>query len=175
MINISPVKKARITSLIFALAGILSYVYFVSDLKYSLPLLVFYFTLVFNTYFSIKLFSGLVAFNDTLQNIVDAILFFIYLSLAISFGNISHFILTVTLLFIVASVKYSLMLFVMEQPKLLKRKILVDIGGIAMCFLSLSWVMLSGNEIYGTWALAVVFVLSNVVLFTVYPLYRLDK
>jgi hypothetical protein len=137
--------------------------------------LIFYFTLIFNTYFSIKLFSGLVSFDDTLQNIVDAVLFFIYLSLAISFGNISHFILTVTLLFIVASAKYSLMLFVVEQPKLLKRKILVDISGIAMCFLSLFGIILSGNETYSAWVLAVVFVLSNVVLFTVYPLYRLDK
>jgi hypothetical protein len=97
---------------------------------------------------------------------------FVYFFLAASFGNPPQFALCATVLFLIAAGKYTLMLYDIPHPHLLRRKIRIDLLGALLCAgvlaaMNLGWILYAG------WALAVFFALANIYILGVRPLYRL--
>ena len=173
MINLSPTKKAAILSFVFFVIGLYVWVEKVPHWKYFLPVGIFYLTIIINTFFSVRLFLKIIPRGMVFQNAIDALLIIIYIISAFNMDNVYAFTLSMVFLFIIAAIKYVFLLGEINYPLLLKRKILVDLLGTLACTLSV-WGILSGYEIYSIWGLSIVFVISNILLFFVWPLYSLD-
>jgi hypothetical protein len=77
-------------------------------------------------------------------------------------------------MFIVATIKYACLLNKIPQPKLLKRKIIIDLVGVSGCALILGGILAGYTEL-SLWTLAVSFLIANFFLLIVWPMYRLDK
>ena len=127
-----------------------------------------------NTYVSIRFFSSIIKKGDRVQIVLDAVLFAIYLALAFNLNNRIFFTFWALLIYIVAAAKYALLLGTVPHPRLLKRKILVDISGIMMCALALIGI-LTGHGTLSLWLMAVVFFIANILFFFVWPLYKSDE
>jgi len=171
MARLNPKTKAWIVTGVFFLAGAYAWTR-MPDWRTALPFGIFYATIVFNTYFSVKLFSSITDPKNGAQIFMDAILVVLYAYLAWSMGDALHFAFAGALLFLAATAKYALLLGLTEQSKLLKKKILVDTSGTTLFVLALYGVI-AGYPVQSIWALAIVFVVANVILFSVWPLYRL--
>jgi hypothetical protein len=165
--------KAILTTIVFASLGVVSSIYLISNWSESLPLVIFYFILIVNTFFSIKLFSAITPDGVLSQAIMDIFLFFIYLALLISINSQLLFVFFTLLLFILAIMKYTLLLGIVDHPKLLKRKILIDLSGALGSALVLGGILF-GDTILSTWIFTGGFAFANVLLFFVWPMYRPD-
>ncbi len=166
-------SKALFWSIIFFLVGAVSWIFSVKDFYASLPLGIFYAVLVINTYYSIRLFSSLAPKNNVLNNVLDILLGGVYLAMALHLNNPLYFVYLDLLLFIVASAKYSFLLKTIDHISLLKKKILVDLSGVMLCALTLGGMILGYTSV-SAWFLATLFVIANILLFFVWPLYKLD-
>jgi len=167
----SPKARAMGATIVFSLAGICGLVFFMEDIYASLPLAIFYATITVNTFFSIRLFSNLIPAGNISQKVIDAVLFVSYLALAFSFNSPIIFASIVTLLFIAATLKYALLLKIINHPKLLKRKIAIDSLGVVMGALSMLAIAM-GYTAVGAWFLATVFLAANIFLLFIRPMYR---
>ncbi len=165
--------KALFTTTGFALVGVASWVFLVTDWYVSLPLAIFYAVLTVNTFPSVHLFASVVPDEDRRHFATDILLGFLYVLLAITFIDPISFALATTLLFIVASGKYAMLLNTIPHDALLKRKIIIDAFG-ALLSASVLGVMLAGFVFSASWALAGIFLAANVYLLWVRPMYRLD-
>ena len=170
----APSTKALTISIVLGVPGISLWIYRLEDFYTTLPLFIFYCVLVFNTYFSIKLFSQIIPGDNVLQKIMDAILIILYVLLALNIHSIIWFVLVDTLLFIMAAAKYAFLLNHTDHPLLLKRKILIDLLGILLSTLTLVGII-SGYETVSVWLFAMVFLIANILLLSVWPMYRLDR
>lgn len=166
-----PTRKALFFTCLATLAGILAWPLFVYDWHQSLPLAIFYAILVINTYPSVQLFSSLVPQNDGKHALADIMLAGLYLFLAGSLGQPQQFALCATVLFIVAAGKYTLMFYDVPHPRLLQRKVRVDLLGALMCATVLAAMNL-GWILSAAWALAIIFAVANVYVLGLKPLYR---
>lgn len=173
MFKINPPTKALIITMVFVIIGLFSGFYLISDWQKSWPLVIFYLALVINTYFSIKLFSSITTSRMIAQDVTDVLLFVIYVAMALNMNSRSLFVYLTLLLFIVAAIKYSFLLRIINHPKLLKRKILVDLSGVLGSALVLGGIM-AGYETLSIWIFSGGFVASNLLLFFVWPLYHPD-
>ena len=173
MTRIKPKQKALIATLFFTAFGLTGFALNAAEWQTTLPLFIFYLILVFNTYFSVGLFSSIIPTNNTLQKVIDLFLLIIYTTLAFSVSNPMQFIYSCSLLFIVASAKYVFLIGLVEQPKLLKRKILVDLSGVLACLFAFGGVI-TGHRTLSLWSLTLVFAFANTLLFSIWPLYHLD-
>ncbi|MEO8638205.1 MAG: hypothetical protein ABI430_04890 [Candidatus Taylorbacteria bacterium] len=169
-----PKPKALIASTFFFLAGLYSWIFLVSDHRAGLPLFIFYITIVVNTFFSLVLFSSIIPRENVTQKILDGLLIVCYLLLAQGMRDPASFLFFDTLLFIFATAKYAFLLGVVNHPRLLKRKILADLSGVCAGVLAFGG-LVAGYSYVATWALAIVFVIANFILFFIFPLYRLDS
>jgi hypothetical protein len=154
------------------LFGIAGWFLFVYDWRVSLPLAIFYALLVINTYPSVQLFSSIVPLDDGKHALVDIILAFSYLFLAVSLGQPQQFAICALVLFLIAAGKYSLMLYEVPHQKLIERKLRVDLLGALMCAIVLALISF-GWFWTGVWGLAIMFALANVYVLALRPLYRL--
>ncbi|MDO8514399.1 MAG: hypothetical protein Q7S50_02530 [bacterium] len=164
-------NKTVAATITFALAGLISLLFFAAVSVYLLPHSIFYAVLVLNTFFSIRFFSRLIAPSPR-QTAVDAILVVLYIILAYSLGNAFAFPLVATCLFLVATAKYVIELDSNPHVSVLKRKISLDLLGAALCAATLGGV-LAGNPLASAWILAAVFAAANVYLLFIRPMYRL--
>lgn len=174
MNTLSPKNKTIITTCLLSAAGIFGLVYSGIDIYTSLPLIIFYFIITLNTYFSLKLFTSLVLQQTFIQHLVDAALIAFYLMLAFSFNFPVRFIFAVTILFVCATLKYALLLGVIDYPVLLKKKIIIDIMGILLGLTSLGGILM-GYPILSSWYIAIVFALGNIFFLIIRPMYRLEN
>jgi hypothetical protein len=163
-------KASIFTTFFGVIGGFVIYKNF--DLK-ILSLVLFYVVLMFNSYFSVKFFSTIIPTKRTDQGVVDLFLVFSYLGLSLSFSNDIWYLLFATLLFVVATIKYIFLLGAVDL-KILKKKIIIDIFGGVACILALIG-YLSGGEKVIMWLWALVFLLANIYLLIIKPMYRLDK
>lgn len=168
----TPTLKAWAVSLGFAVVGLLSAMLLAPQNAFLAPHVAFYATLTLNSFFSIRLFSSIQPRSFS-QGIADAGLVVTYVGLAFSIGYPLLFAFFALGVFIAAPPKYALMLGVIPHPRLLKRKILIDIAGTALCALVLAGTLL-GYELESAWILASVFALANLYLLLVRPMYTLD-
>lgn len=138
-----------------------------------LPILIFYVLLIINTYFSVKLFAEVIPDLPS-QRAIDAILVVFYGVMAFSIGNAALFGFFLAVFFTIATMKYVLVLGIVSQPRLLKRKITADCLGILLGLAVVGGIM-AGHETFSVWGLAIIFSVANVCMFFVWPLYRLDS
>jgi len=165
--------KALSVTIFFALAGIVGF--FITYAAYnptSVPLAIFYAVLTFNTYFSIKLFSAITPANDTKQIIVDGLLVACYLALASAIHAPLYFFFGVLLLFIIAACKYVLLLGSISHPRLLQKKIFIDLCGVFVGAVAV-FLGTQGYIFEAAWVIAIVFSIANVYLLLIKPMYRL--
>ncbi|MBI2888721.1 MAG: hypothetical protein HYY10_02235 [Candidatus Liptonbacteria bacterium] len=166
----SPQQKTSWVTGGFALAGIIAAHTKISDWTAAAPLVVFYTTMLINTYFCVRIFAALVPPHNRTQQTFDALLGIIYVALAFTFPSPLFFIFTATLLFAVATLKYAMLAYSIGHSSFLHKKISIDAMGTLACVLALGGV-LAGRPLLATsiWALA--FVVTNIYLLVVNPMY----
>lgn len=155
----------------FALVGIFAFFFLAPDTHIVWPDTLFYAVIVFNTFFSVRLFARVTP-PSFWQTIVDSTLVLSYVALALAIGREWAFPFFALCIFIAAVAKYTLMLRIVPHEKLLKRKITIDILGVALCTVTLG-IALTGWILTSAWFLAAVFTLSNVYLLLIRPMYRM--
>lgn len=173
-----PYKNAKILTILsvilFSAVALVSFFLQTTYMNVVLPLFIFYIILIINSYFSILLFLQIIPRHMVSQKIIDTLIIILYLTLGLTFALPLFFAFLLTLIFILCVVKYTLLLNVVtNQPHLLKRKIVIDALGGIMGLLMLGGVIL-GYPIESSWALVVIFVIANIHLFFISPLYISD-
>ncbi len=167
----NPTVKTWLATGAFSLAGVASLLFLAPVSMYLLPHVIFYAVLVLNTFFSVRFFSGIAPENRS-QMQIDTVLVILYFLLAASLGRPIAFTFLALCLFIAASSKYPLLLLVIPQTDVLKRKILIDLLGTGACAAWLGATLL-GYPYEAAWAMAILFSLANVYLLAIKPMYRL--
>jgi hypothetical protein len=171
----TPRTKALGGTAIIGIAGIIGgYLAVNSAQGVNAQLLIFYIVLAINTYFSIELFASIVSPRSRIQQFMDAVLLLLIVGLAFTLQNPIIFIFIDLLMFIVATIKYTLILGEVDHPKLLKRKIIIDLLGALLAGAVLIGI-LYGYQAYSIWILTSVFLCANIILLFVWPMYRLDR
>ncbi len=174
MNRVDPKTKTLVTTTFFILAGILGSLFRINNIHDSLPLLIFYIVLTLNTYYSLKLFTEIVGKHTLLQDIVDGLLVIAYVSLAYTFNSPKLFIYIVIILFYIACLKYVLLIGRLNEPRLIRKKIIIDCSGLLMGVVAL--ILLYSNSYFiASWFLATIFTLANIFLLFVWPMYKLDR
>lgn len=166
-------KKALWAFFCFGGIGIAGWLLAVPDWRMSLPLGIFYAILVVNTYFSVRLFARITPRDNKTQILFDTVLTILFIGVAASMGDVILFTFINLLLFIAAVAKYAFLLGMIPHPRLLRRKILVELSGVAACTLAFGGAVL-GYPLISAWTLTIAFLAANIFLFFVKPLYRLD-
>ena len=165
--------KAWIVSSIFALAFIITWTFESFDWHKAIPLAIFYIVFLFNTFFSIRCFSRITPPYSLTHSILDFVLVSLYIAMAINVRALPYFIFFTLLIFAVSSIKYTLLLGSIDHDHILKRKILIDILGVCGSALVIGGVLV-GYARSSLWAWVIIFILANIILFTLWPFYRLD-
>lgn len=105
---------------------------------------------------------------------LDSIIFIFYIILAFTITDALLFTGAVILLFSLATLKYPPLLSLLPYPQLLKRKIIIDISGIALGLVTLGGILM-GYSYYASWSLAIVFSIASICLLFIWPMYRIDE
>lgn len=144
------------------------------SIKTSLPIIIFYIILLVNTYFSINFFSKIIPKNILSQNVVDIILFTLYILLASSLNVPIMFVFMACIFFTIATIKYVLLLGKIGYEKVLKRKIMIDSLGIILMQIVLG-LIITNYQTFGLWFLVIVFAISNFYLLVLRPMYSIHE
>jgi hypothetical protein len=123
-----------------------------------------------NTYFSIRFFSAFTP-ASLFQRALDGVLLCSYLMLAVSLGTSILFPYCVVVIFTLAPIKYVHMLGKTPYDRTVRKKIAIDLAGtlLGVCVLGIA---LTGSAQASAWTLAILFLLANVYLMLVRPMYR---
>lgn len=133
----------------------------VRDWKQSSILIAFHIILLLNTYYSIRCFSSIPESNSRPQAAVNTMLVLLYLLLAAELGDPLKYMLVLIAMFLVASLKYAMLLSAKNYRTLLKRKIRLDLLCGAACVLTLAGV-LSGDVMPSLYIWLGIFIAGNV-------------
>src|SRR3989344_5835049 len=164
--------KALLVTTSFSILGIASLLFSAPSSELVVPHVLFYAVLTVNSYFSVRLFSSIQP-STISQSVADTILVLMYIALAFSIRHPLAFAFFALSVFVAAIPKYALMLEVVPQRMLLKRKIFIDCMGTALCTAVLGGTVL-GFELESAWTLAAIFTFANVYLLFIRPMYRLE-
>jgi len=164
--------RALGTVLGFSLLAIAA-MFFVRDWHNSWPLVSFYALLLLNTYFSIRTFASITPENNLLQHFIDMTLGLCLFILPFQFNLPLNFTLWMTLLFVLAALKYILLIPIAGYSRLLFMKIRVDSLGVLLCLLAL-WGILLGYVYISTVLWAIIFFLANIHVLWIKPHYGLN-
>jgi hypothetical protein len=175
MNKLTPTKKTAVIITIFSIVALVSFFTHLSFLSVSLPLFIFYVLFLVNSFYSIRLFFGLIPPKIFHQGFIDGVLAIVYLILATNFHHPQVFAFFLAFFFIFGTAKYIFLLpIVKDHPRLLKRKMTANILGVLLGLGSLG-MMLIGREMLGVWSIAIFFGIANIYMFFISPLYRLDS
>jgi hypothetical protein len=136
----------------------------------TVPLILFYVILIINSFFSIEFFSKITPDNNE-QKIIDLSIVAIYLILILNLGNELRYLLSSVALFVVATIKYVLLLETVDI-KIVKRKIIIDLFGGIACILALAGSLAGYGEVTN-WIWALLFLFANIYFLIIKPMYRL--
>jgi hypothetical protein len=164
--------KATFLSVTFLAVGALAWWWIVPRSATAVPHFLFYLTLVVNTYFSIKALSSICGIAPY-QRAFDVALGVVYILLATSMGRPTIFEAVTACLFGLATTKY-LFLATFVHLGVVKRKIVIDALGLALCSTALV-ASLCGYSQQSAWLLASVFLLANAYLLMVRPMYQFNE
>jgi hypothetical protein len=144
------------------------------DWSRSWPLIVFYVTLLTNTYFSVRSFASITPKEHLGQQFIDVMLVICMFLMVLNFNSILNFTILATLLFIVATLKYIFLTQLAGYSKLLYMKIRIDTLGILFCFLAVIGTLWGyGRQISVAWS--AVFILANLYVLWLKPHYLLEN
>ncbi|OGF61135.1 hypothetical protein A2662_03205 [Candidatus Giovannonibacteria bacterium RIFCSPHIGHO2_01_FULL_45_33] len=169
---LKPKRKAAYATMLFVTFATIFYFFRLDSLTQSAPLFLFYFVLIINTYFSIRLFSSITPHVIMSQHAIDVFLVIIMSVLAYYLNNPTKFIVWVLFLFIFATIKYAILLGKIPHLLLLRKKILVDLSGAAASAITL-YFTLTSNVMASVWIYTVCFIIANIYLTLVNPLYMI--
>lgn len=171
--SISPFarRRAALAVSVFALVGLAATTRIHASAT-SLPLVAFYINLLINTYYSVACFTTLTPRDDRRQPVIDAAIAGIYLVLPFTFNDPERFALVTALLFGTSLVKYGLLLHGFSDPSRLRKKLIANSIGALSCILVLAGIK-AGYPNLTTTVWAVGYVLVNIYLLKINPLYRL--
>jgi hypothetical protein len=170
-INSSPDSRARGGMILFGAFGILGIIIARQNFVNAWPVIIFYGLLLWNDYSSIKHFSSIVPPNKTSQMLIDGALVVFHFLLVFSFNDPRNFYLVTTMLFILATLKYSYDLPLIHNSPRLYRKIKIDtLGAMA------SAIATTGILFGYTWTatLTWMFIFGGATVYVMYinPLYK---
>jgi hypothetical protein len=166
-----PKNRATVATLGFVLFGIAGLVIARNNLAIAWPPILFYAMLVWNDYYSIKHFSKLIPPTKVSQVVIDIALVILHLVSVLFFSNPFLFTITMTVLFILAVLKYAGDLPSVKNSHALFRKVKIDALGALISALALAG-MFSGYPWQSTIAWTTVFVCSSVYVILINPLYQ---
>lgn len=173
MRGVTPTNKAFVAVLVFALALIAGVLTHLPITQTMIPLLIFHGLLLINTFLSVRCFSAIIPPHNTTQNILDDILAGIYLAVPFALGNSLLFVFGITVLFIIATIKYIFLWNTLPHSRLLRRKLTVEAMGVVLCATTLMSIWL-GYELMATSVWAGIFLIANIYLINISPLYQVD-
>ncbi|HEY5220717.1 MAG TPA: hypothetical protein VIJ29_01020 [Candidatus Paceibacterota bacterium] len=171
MEKLSPKNRAAIATLIFVLFGVIGVVIARNNLVIAWPPILFYALLVWNDYYSIKHFSKLIPPNKTSQVVIDIALVVLHFVSVLFFSNPFLFTIAMTVLFILAVLKYAGDLPSIKNSQVLYRKVKIDALGALISALALAG-MFSGFPWQSTIAWTVIFACASVYVIIINPLYQ---
>ena len=137
-------------------------------------LFVFYCLLIVSTFFSVRFFMQITPLRDWRQQLMNVLLLAIFVLLATRFDDPLTFIILVALLFSLATVKYILLAWVIEDELALSQKILVDSLGTAVSILVILGVA-AGYEVLAIFGGGIIFLLANIYIIVIKPIYVVPK
>lgn len=167
----NPTARAVAATIAFLVAGPGTWYFLVSDWRSAIAPASFYCVLLVNTYFSIRFFSRFSS-SSMSQAVTDGVLFLVYIALALSITNTVRFMCFAVCIFVGANVKYILLLPTVNETPILKKKIIIDSLGAALCVAGLAGA-LANYEDESAIAVAITFAIANVYLLMVRPMYSI--
>lgn len=170
--NSAAVRKATTACLFFTGVGIAAW-WVVGWTAVPPPLLAYYAALVLNSFFSIRTFAPLTPAN-AMQYALDAALVLVYFGLAFSMHSATLFSAVSAALFLISIVKYVHLQQLIESTPLLSRKIRLNMLAALLSSVSLG-ISLAGFPALAAWLLGTIFVLANVYLLAINPMYRIER
>lgn len=171
MMTPNPKQRAAIATGIFLLFGLVGAVIARNNILIAWPPIVFYAMLVWNDYYSIRHFSKIIPPGKTSQVIIDTILVILHLVSVFFFGNPFLFTIAMTVLFILAILKYAGDLPSVKNSRMLYRKVKIDALGALISALALAG-MFSGFPWQSTIIWTAVFVGATIYVIFINPLYQ---
>lgn len=167
----SPKERATGATLVFALAGVIGALLARANVVIAWPTMLFYAMLVWNDYYSIQHFSKIIPPNKASQSTIDAMLFVIHIVSVFLFGNPLLFAVAMTVLFILAVLKYAGDLPSIKNSRALYRKVKIDALGALISALALAG-MFMGYPWQSTMVWTAIFVGASVYVILINPLYK---
>lgn len=168
---LSPKKRAIGATLIFVAFGVLGAIIARHNTDIAWPAILFYAMLVWNDYYSIQHFSKIIPPNKTSQVFIDLILVALHFISALLFGNPFLFAIAMTVLFILAVLKYAGDLPSVKNSRALFRKVKIDALGALISALALAG-MFMGYPWQATIVWTGIFVCASVYVILINPLYK---
>lgn len=165
-------KKSLIITALFSVFGVIGWLY-ASDME-ALPQAIVYALLMAQTYFSLGLFFQLIDPADRRQQAIDILLALEYAVLAWSMQDAFFFYYVWTIFFITTVMKYVLLLGTFRHLKLLRRKLIANVLGIAMGVFVLTMATAFIGTAFWPWIGVVLFGGACVYYLVLRPLYVPD-
>lgn len=162
--------KALLASALFTGIGVWGWFTTAPGNAEAIPLGIYFAVLIVNTFFSIRLFAAITPKNSA-QTLFDAALVGMYGALAFSFGSVTLFCSVLSAFFPLSIAKYVHLNRLITQPRLLPRKIRINILGCLLSLVALG-IALIGLAPVAAWMLAGIFTIANVYLLFINPMYR---
>jgi hypothetical protein len=173
MPTFTPKERAIGGTLIFAAFGVIGIAIVIArqDFVIAWPPILFYAMLVWNDYYSIKHFSTIIPPGKTSQAFIDTILVILHFISTFFFDNPFLFTIAMTVLFILAVLKYASDLPSVKNSRALFRKVKIDALGALISALALAG-MFMGYPWQSTIVLTGIFVCASVYVIIINPLYQ---
>jgi hypothetical protein len=168
---LSPKQRAIGATLIFLTFGLIGAVIAWNNLAIAWPPMLFYGMLVWNDYYSIEHFSKIIPPGKTSQVIIDFILVALHFASIFFFGNPLLFAVAMTVLFILAVLKYAGDLPSVKNSRALYRKVKIDALGALISALTLAGMFL-GYPWQSTIIWTAIFAGASVYVILINPLYK---
>ena len=167
----SPKERAIIATSIFVFFGAIGAIIARNNLAIAWPPMLFYAMLVWNDYYSIKHFSKIIPPEKTSQVFIDTVLVMLHFVSVFFFGNPFLFTIAMTVLFILAVLKYAGDLPSVKNSRALFRKVKIDALGALISALALAG-MFMGYPWQSTIVWTGIFVCASVYVIIINPLYQ---
>lgn len=171
MATLSPQNRATGATLIFAAFGAIGAIIAWNNLAIAWPAMLFYAMLVWNDYYSIQHFSKIIPPGKTSQVAIDIILLVLHFVSSFFFGNPFLFTIAMTVLFILAVLKYAGDLPSVKNSRALFRKVKIDAMGALISALALAG-MFMGYPWQSTIIWICIFACASVYVILINPLYK---
>jgi hypothetical protein len=167
----SPKGRAIGATSIFVLFGVIGVIIARHNLAIAWLPMLFYTMLVWNDYYSIKHFSTIIPPNKISQVFIDTVLVALHFVSIFLFSNPFLFTIAMTVLFILAVLKYAGDLPSVKNSRALFRKVKIDALGALISALALAG-MFMGYPWQSTIIWTGIFVCASVYVIIINPLYQ---